>query len=306
MIILNSSKELLRVENWADIEGRPGFTNHLDPKNHELASIIGRYAFSDRIRCGLSNCHTPHAKGYIVSTKDGRETNIGKDCGKNYFGVDFETMTRQFDQDITDKENRDRLWSFSFRIEDLKQNVQTIRTQPQGADWIFHSSRPLVEAGRAVPNEIVRRIASMVKTRQNLLSVEREATEAEFEQLEAARGRKLQRPQYVDEPIGQLDGMDALFPENDLRQLLVIDVEQELRTFEELEIDTLNSASLSRWNKWIGTVDPTVERASTAVEAGRRLLRAENLQPLVQLLQDKEQAQRMKKYIASIGHRSDA
>ena len=210
-------------------------------------------------------------------------------------------MTRQFDQDITDKENRDRLWSFSFRMEELKQQIQTLRSQPQGADWVFHTSRPLVEAGRTVPNEIVRRIASMVKTRQNVVSIEREATEAEVEKLEAARGRKLPRPQYVDEPVGQIDGMDALYPENDLRQLLVIEIEQELRAFEELKIDGLNSASLSRWNKWIGTVDPTLERASVAIEAGRRLLRVENLQPLVQLLRDKEQTERMKKYIMSVG-----
>jgi hypothetical protein len=36
--------------------------------------------------------------------------------------------------------------------------------QPQGADWVFHTSRPLVETGRAVPGEVVRRLASMVKS----------------------------------------------------------------------------------------------------------------------------------------------
>jgi hypothetical protein len=300
MIVLNSNKELIRVENWADIEARPGFTSDLDPKNHELASIIGRYAFSDRIRCGLSNCHTPHAKGYVVATKDGHETNIGKDCGKNYFGVDFETLTRQFDQDITDKENRERLWSFSFRAEELKNTIQKLRTEPTGADWVFHSTRPLVEAGRTVPGEVVRRITSMIKNRQSVVVIEREATEEEAEQLEAARGKKLPRPQYVDEPIGQLDGMECLYPENDLRQLLVIEVEQELRSFEEQKIDALNSAALTRWNKWASSVDLNIERAIAAVEAGRRLLRAENLRPLLELVKDKEQSERMAKYIKSI------
>ena len=301
MIVLNINKELIRIEHWADIEARPGFSSNLDPKNHELASIIGRYAFSDRIRCGLSNCHTLHAKGYIVTTKDGHETNIGKDCGKNYFGVDFQTLTRQFDQDITDKENRDRLWSFSFRVEELKQQIQMLRTQPRGADWVFHTSRSLLESGRKVPGEVVRRLAAMVKTRQNVLSIEREATEAEIEQLEAARGRNLLRPQYVEEPIGQFEGMDALYPENNLRQLIVIEVEQELRAFEELKIDALSSASLTRWNKWVAGVDPALERAAAAVEAGRRLLRPENLELLVRLLQDTESTERMKKYILGVG-----
>lgn len=297
MIVLNSNKELIRVENWADIEARPGFTKDLDPKAHELASIIGRYAFSDRIRCGLSNCHTPHAKGYIVSTKDGRETNIGKDCGRNYFGVDFETLTRQFDQDITDKENRDRLWSFTFRIEDLKQQVRSMRAEDRGADWVFHTSRPLVEARRAIPNELVRRIASMIRTRQNLITIDREATEDEVREMEAKRGRRLPRPQYIEEPVAQIEGMEALYPENDLRQLLVLNIEQELQAFEELKVDNLSSEALRRWNKWINTLDPALEQAKMSIEAGRRLLRRENLQPLQQLLRDREQTERLRKFL---------
>lgn len=306
MIVLNINKELIRVENWADIEARPGFTNNLDPKNHELASIIGRYAFSDRIRCGLSNCHTPHAKGYVVATKDGRETNIGKDCGKNYFGVDFETLTRQFDQDITDKENRERLWSFSFRSEEIKAAIQDLRNQPQGADWVFHSTRPLLETGRAVPTEVVRRLIAMVKNRDSIITVEREASEAEAEQLEAARGRKLPRPQYVEEPVGQLEGIECLYPENDIRQLLVINIEQELRSFEEQKIDELSSRALTHWNKWAGSVDLNIEKARSAVEAGRKLLRFDNLCLLLEIIKDREQSERMTKFIKSLGTNGNA
>jgi phage-related tail protein len=37
---------------------------------------------------------------YVVATTHGIETNIGKDRGKMYFGVNFETMSKQFDRDI--------------------------------------------------------------------------------------------------------------------------------------------------------------------------------------------------------------
>jgi len=300
MIVLNSTKELIRVENWADIEARPGFSRELDPKNHELAGIIGRYAFAERIRCGLTNCHTPHIRGYIVSTKDGHETNIGKDCGKNYFGVDFETLTRQFDQDITDKENRERLWSLRFQSEEVKLQIRNLRTQPQGADWVFHTSRPLVEAGRAVPNEIVRRIVAMVRTRQNVVAIEREATEAEIEQMEAQRGRKLPRPQYVEDAVGQIEGMEALFPENDLRQLLVVSLEQEMNAFENVDIDSASSATLSHWNKWSGGVGSSLDRARTSIDFGRILLRTENLAPLVEFATDPEHKDRMRKYLKTL------
>ncbi len=306
MIVLNINKELIRVENWADIEARPGFTNNLNPQNLELASIIGRYAFSNRIRCGLSNCHTPHAKGYVVATKDWHETNIGKDCGKNYFGVDFETLTRQFDQDITDKENRERLWSFSFRSEEIKASVQDLRSQPQGADWVFHSTRPLLEAGKAVPTEVVRKLAAMVKNRENVITVEREATEAEVDQLEAARGRKLPRPHYVEEPVGQLEGIECLYPDNDVRQLLVFDIEQELRSFEEQKIDELSSRALTHWNKWASSVELNIEKARSAVEAGRKLLRSENLRQLLEIIKDRKQSERMSKFIKALGTNGNA
>lgn len=300
MIVLNNNKELVRVENWEEIVARPGFTTDLNPKNHELAAILGRYAFAERIRCGLSDCHTPHIRGYIVSTKDGRKTNIGKDCGKNYFGVDFETLTRQFDQDITDKENRERLWSLRFRLEELKSQIDTIRSQPRGADWFYRTSRSLVEPGRTLPNEVVRRVTYMIKTRQNVVFTEREATEVEVEQMEAARGRKLPRPQYVEVPLGLIDGMEALFLENDLRQLLVIDLQQEIQAFEVLTVDELSSRSLTHWNKWAGSIEPKLERASLAVDAGRRLLTAENLSVLLQVTSDKGQVERTKKFLKSL------
>jgi hypothetical protein len=100
MITLNSERELISVEAWADIEARPGFVKDLNPAEHTLHAIIGRYLFKNRIQCGLSDCRTPHGKGYIVVTKDGGETNIGKDCGRTYFGVDFEQLARKFDRDL--------------------------------------------------------------------------------------------------------------------------------------------------------------------------------------------------------------
>jgi hypothetical protein len=106
MITLNGEKELTRIHDWADILARPGFDGQLDPNAHELEAIIGSYALRDKIPCGLSNCRTPHGRGYLVATKDGRTTNIGKDCGRVYFGVDFETMLSQFTRDIAAKEHR--------------------------------------------------------------------------------------------------------------------------------------------------------------------------------------------------------
>jgi len=300
MIVLNKDRQLLRVDVWDDILARPAFTDDLDPSRHELREIIGRYGSSDRIRCGLSNCHTLHAKGYIVVTKDGLETNIGKDCGKTYFGVDFETLSRKFDQDITDKENRESLWSFNFRLEEIKEHVKRLRSEVRGADWVYKKTRPLVEANRGVPLVLVRQITEMVKTSQSALTKPREATEREVEKIEVELGRAVDRPHYIEDFLAQIEGLDALRQDSDLRQMLILDVQTNLSEFERVAIDELSSEGLKRWSRWIGTVDATLERAASVIDLGRRLLRPLNLQHFCALLTRRDEHQEFKTYLRSL------
>jgi hypothetical protein len=281
MIVLNSQKEIIRVENWSDITDRPGFSANLDPTKQTLDAIIGRYAFPEKVPCGLSNCHTPHGKGYIVATKDGHETNIGKDCGKTYFGVDFETLSNKFERDMTEKENREKLWNFFFRSEETTAQVAAMRSEEHGADWVYRQAVALQES-RNVTSKVARRLVLMVKARDPRMVREREATEEEAAQLEQAQGRRLPRPQYVSEPLGELVGLEALYPENDLRALLITDVSEHLKELNEVNIDELTFEQLRRWSRWLGTLDATFERAAQAVSSGRKLLTQDNLSPLAE------------------------
>jgi hypothetical protein len=281
VIILNSQRELVRVESWTDITERVSFSGNLDPSTHTLDSIIGRYAFGDKVPCGLSNCHTPHHKGYIVVTKDGRETNIGKDCGKTYFGVDFETLSNKFDRDITEKENREKLWAFYFRCDEVAAQVTAIRQGEHGADWV-HKQLQALQDSRNVTTKAARRIMLMAKGRDARLTRDREATEEEVAQLEEAQGRRLPRPQYVTERIGELAGLDALYPENNLKAILIEDVSERLKAVNELAIDSVGYEQLRGWSRWIGGLDAVFERALQAVRSGRTLLTKENLSPLAE------------------------
>lgn len=229
MILLNSEKELVKVENWDDILSRPGFTSDLNPAEHTLEAILGSYQFKEKIHCGLSNCHTLHAKGYIACTKKGRETNIGHDCGKKYFGVDFETMAAKFEKDTEEKENRNKLQSFRFTLDELKQKIALIRNAEYGADWINKYSTKLVTLSKEMPIDVVRRINNMVKTRQNVLTTQRQATEQETENLEVSQNKRLPRPHYIEEPIASIDGLECLQPENNLRTLLIIELSEKLK-----------------------------------------------------------------------------
>lgn len=284
MITLNSEQGLINVESWDAIESRPGFVPDLNPSAHKLDSIIGRYIFKDKIRCGLSNCHSPHAKGYIVTTKEGLSTNIGKDCGKNYFGVDFETMSKQFDRLVIEAENRSRLCGFSFQVEEIDRVLCELRQKPRGADWVYNNTRALVSVSNAFPKEVVRRISAMLKNGTNTLTIEHEATSSEIEALEAMQGRKLPRPHVISETVANIAGLQALYPENDLRTLLVLDLETRLNEFKEKDIDSLTYDELRFWTKWADSVENTLEKATNAAEIGRELLTKPNLEPFSRVL----------------------
>jgi len=284
LITLNTEQGLTIVESWDDIVLRPGFVTDLNPSDHKLDSIIGRYLFRDKIRCGLSNCHTPHAKGYIATTKEGLSTNIGKDCGKKYFGVDFEIMSKKFDRAITEAENRSRLCGFSLQVEEIERALLDLRQKPRGADWVYKKTRALVSVGNDCPEDVVRRIATMLKNGTNTLTTEREATSSEVDALEAMQGRKFQRPYVISEPVANIVGLQALYSENDLRALLVLDLQVNLLEFKDMDIDSLTYDELRHWAKWADSVENTIETATNAIAFGGDLLTESNLEPFSRVL----------------------
>jgi hypothetical protein len=299
MIEIKQDKELIRVESMDDVRSRPGFNPNLDPTKHTLDSIIGRYVEPEKVVCGLSNCHTPHSRGYIVSTKDGQETNIGKDCGKTYFGVDFETLSKKFDRDITEKENRDRLWSFSFQLDALKERIHKLRSENHGADWVHDKTRYLVMPNRGCP-DVVRAIGDMIRTRQNTLRADRQASEEEIARIEVAQSRKLPRPHYISEDIADIGGIEALYQENDLRELLINKLGQRIKDFEKENIDNLGYLALQTWVKWVQTVEQTMDRAADSVGYGQRLLEAANLAPFENIIRNKQDIVTFRKFLKSL------
>lgn len=197
MITLNSKLGLVDIASWEDVLQLPGFRKDVDPAEHQLDAIIGRYLFSEKVHCGLSSCHQPHGRGYIVVTKAGIATNIGKDCGKKHFGVDFETVSRKFDKDVTEKQNRDRLNSFVFSIDEIEVRLKELRSQTKGADWVYKQTRPLTKPNKGCTEEVISRLRTMVKTSD---INEREASNAEIEQEEARTGRTIKRPRHCRRP----------------------------------------------------------------------------------------------------------
>lgn len=300
MITINIDQGFVNVESWGDVESLPGFVPDLNPIAHKLEAIIGRYLLKEKIKCGLSNCHTLHGKGYIVKTKEGSITNIGKDCGKAYFGVDFEDLSKKFERDFTEKENRERLCSFSFQIEELERTVDDLRTKERGANWVYMKTRPLVTVGSGCPEIIIRRISAMIKSGTNILTIPRVATLKETEEADVAHNKRVQRPHYVEEPIAELIGIQALQAENDLKRLLVLDLLENIQVFKGKDIDSLTYDELRHWTKWVSTVEHTLDKAKMSVVLGNSLLTQHNLEPFSQILTVSEDKKLFRSYLKEL------
>ncbi|MEM5300033.1 hypothetical protein VSR82_38045 [Burkholderia sp. JPY481] len=132
---------------------------------------------------------------------------------------------------------------------------------------------------------------------------QREATDAEIARAEAAIGRRLNRPRYLEESAGHVGYLDALNPENDLREMLVFDLDENLKAFSRLDIDQLSHVQLRHWAKWAGGVDGVLERAEAIVSKYRELLRPANLAAFGVLLSGYAEESQFNAFLKSLGEK---
>jgi hypothetical protein len=295
MITISLDKGYARIESWDEVLSRPGFKTDVDPKTTKLASIIGSYAFSTFQPCGLSSCHTPHGRGYLVVTSDGYETNIGSHCGKKYFSVDFERMAKVFDRDLRAQEQREALTAFQHQIPAVKARIQQLKEGEMGANWI---RKKLVELSSpsALPTKITQLVARLAKLRNGALTISRLATPEELERFRAQGQPAKAGETYVEEPAGQLEGLAALYEENDLRELLVERM-RPMEVVEAADVEQLPDKARRELAKWVPSVEPTLAQAEAAIAAGRRLLTQSNLRQLAQFVESKEDRRALNAYL---------
>lgn len=294
MITLNTEKGLVSIESWEQVTERPGFVVDIDPKTVGLKTILGSYVLKLEVRCGLSTCHQPHQKGYLVQLIDGRETNIGNGCGKTHFSVDFEAMRVRFDKDVRQKEQRERLTTTLNQLASINARVSALIDESKGVQKRLQA---LTNLNKGVPKTIVDRMNQLVRARNGALIESHIATASERELMKAA-GQRLPSdgPAYVENTFGNIEGLAALYPENDLRKLLIESLRTPLDDFAKIDVDVLTSRELGYWAKWVESIEPTLQAADVALGLGKRLLTPENLQQLLQIISERGQIREMKSF----------
>lgn len=293
MITLNTDKGLVRIDQWDDIESRPGFTPLADPATIKLKEIIGRYIFPFEIPCGLSNCRTPHKHGFLVATVDGRETNIGRDCGRREFGADFSSLSRVFLAAERAQRNREFLLEMKGRVPIISAEVAAIRSESFGASWIHTRISQLTGWSGSLPTPITNAVRQAIRRGDGALVIERAATrdERDAAALDVKGLEHMRRSvTFIEERVGQLEGFAALSPGNSLRDTLNA-VEPFLSALGDADIETLTDKQLRELSKEGQDLEPNLERLRTVVAAGKRLLMRQNLEQLARFATNRAEAQ---------------
>jgi hypothetical protein len=301
MITLNTEHGFRTIRSWDDIVEQSGYVPTLDTKGERpedmLKDVIGRYYLGNKIQCGLSTCRRPHFKGYIVSVKDGRITNIGKDCGTKYFGVGFTEMSRQLDKSAEEHENRDYLHSFKNKIPSIETQIIKLRTQARGADWAIREIKSFDNTA-GTPREVLKELEAL-KRNGGIIYKDRMLTHAEIEDRAAIQSISVDDvDQYERIEVAKIAQVDVLDNGDKLRRLLAVDLIPGLSLLTKADIDSLNRKDLKELAKWASEVEDKFQSAIKIVANANRFFSAENLLPLTELVEDLEELTSFKSNIA--------
>lgn len=291
MITLNTERGLERIESWSDVESLPGFKKDIDPKTVKLSSIIGKYRFSDQVTCGLSNCHHKHFRGYVVTTSDGRATNIGKDCGKTHFGVDFETLSRTFDREMLDQERRETLVAAKNHLDGYLRQIEELKNADKGATWLNRQITLLRRPVNGLPHNISQCLGDMIRTQSAVLKRARRATKAEVEAMRAT-GRLNENDRrteiMIEDDVGVLRGLAVLKAENDIREILILDLGETMDHLRMIDIASASSHELGQLTKRVAEIEPKLNQCRRIVTLGVQFFERENLSQLAEVAETPE------------------
>lgn len=262
---------LLSIESPSDLTDRPKYVPTIDKHKVKPVAILGPYNFSkaDALPCGL--CGTEHQHGYLISASDGSETNIGQECGKNNFGVDFKEIYSTFRA----KEAMER------RLKAIMANIQ------QREDLLERSSR-LITAIERLQRRVQIEIWDELSPERGLtLALKRTAQHqgAILNQVEISselRDASISKDHYVLQTVAHLDGVDALeSPDELLRRLRVFCIGNlQDRIFKRTD---LNKKEMLGIESRLLQAKAAVSDALHYVEAAENLLAPTNIAKLAHL-----------------------
>ncbi|TBN49153.1 hypothetical protein [Pseudomonas sp. BGI-2] len=253
---------------------------HFFPKHKErnFGNIVAPYHLKGQmIKCGISDCGKPHLHGYLITTSDKLETNIGKDCGTKHFKTDFAAEMKRHDELYSKRLKIGRILelktvapSMLHTITSIQQNylfLKSLRFKLRGALSATDSSR--------LDHKIKSRDPGLYRYEARSLA-EREAY---LETNPEARKSGSVPPKQIK--IGEISGfsfLGASHKDEDLFNFIsplkaVIAASGE-------EIHQWRPGEISKTHAWIGLVPKGVSRLESLIVSGNEFFTQQNIEDL--------------------------
>lgn len=282
----------IEIKSAEDFVSRPSYREVLDfgeSSGRELLDVLGAYIFPDTksVKCGIRNCRTPHRRGYLISTTDGLETNIGNVCGKKHLGAVFTQKASQYRKRQTHLRNVEQIRSIRQRIKSMRHQLDSLKAAAE------RIAKLKIILNRSHPH-LVRVLTSRSKLNDAVLRVRVPMTreEAERQYVHVAKENADGKVQTFDawlakgwpkktEVAGQLSGLS--FWAGDLHHTLrkeLLSPAEELQKISDDEVEQLSLRKLNEYSRWAQQLDAILDRATFVVNEGERFFSAENIQRL--------------------------
>ncbi|HBO3574782.1 TPA: hypothetical protein RY210_001645 [Pseudomonas aeruginosa] len=282
----------LEIKSPEDFVDRPDYREVLDfgeKSGRDLLEILGAYIFPDTksVKCGIRNCRTPHRRGYLISTTDGLETNIGNVCGKKHLGVIFTEKASQYRKRQALQRNVEQFRAIKSRIHLLWEELDSIKASAARVSKLkiilnkCHPNlvRALVNRSK-VNNSVLGKRIPMTREEAERLYVHeaKESADGKVQKFEAWLAKGWPRKLVV---AGQIAGLR--FWMSDLHQVLrqeILNPAEEIQKINNNEVEQLSLRKLTEFSRWAQQLDINLEKARTIILDGEAFFELQNIQML--------------------------
>ncbi|HEX2332986.1 MAG TPA: hypothetical protein VHI32_07420 [Burkholderiales bacterium] len=223
--------------------------------------------------------------GVVVETVDGDVTNIGHVCGGKYF-EEFQRKKNEYDMRAAHSRRVRALKDFLNYEPIVRRRIDTLRTQPLGADWLHTSYRNFFSSA---PAEVVNHLRERARrnevrvTRAERVTNEDEADRIRQLQGGLSRGRSAKDPVFVEREIGRLRGLGIWKDGQTIGDLLHEGIVGRLDALRPIDPHQLRSHALRAWADWAESIDTQLAVVERLIPEGREFFKDENLALLARM-----------------------
>lgn len=176
--------EEFRFPSLEKIQEIEGYVEWLGSGAANLSEIIGDYSFKEKIHCGVNRhdrpghrCNTLHNNGVVIRTTTGQVTCCGGNCGRNYFGGDYENAKATFDAKKKRAQDREQ---FAGYVDNAALWVNKITAIKQRSHLLIDRIKLIFSAILNTDNPGLKRAFATLKKDQGIIRVASKKSEDNF------------------------------------------------------------------------------------------------------------------------------